>query len=69
MSRIEAHLLHTKPRKRSQSDDWEYYDGFTSYPTEVYVEDRPHYTELLDADGEPYEIVYQTVGFDLGHND
>lgn len=46
------------------SIDWDLL-GYCPYPSEVYVEDRQTHTFVLGPDGEPYEYLYDPVGFDL----
>lgn len=55
------------PRYRNHrgAETWSTEDGFCPYPGEVFVEDRELFTMVLDADGYPYLLDYDPVGFDL----
>lgn len=66
MAKIAASLLHCLPvRNKRYAADVEMYESDMHYADTVYVEDKPTHTWWLDVDGEPYEIYYDPVGFDL----
>lgn len=52
-------------RRVKGAETWSTDEGFCPYPGEVFVEDKEMFTLVLDADGYPYLLDYDPVGFDL----